>query len=237
MGTWDDGLLDNDTALDGLGELEDVILADVRALGERSGAPDTTAELAAAIGVYLQLSNEALEPTDTNRPVLVAALAGHAGQVAELAPEAREVLGAVTRGEAVTGKAAELPSEAVRLLAAEADEAPFHAPIRALSATKKGAAYVQSVANRCAEMIDEDLEDEDTAADLAREGIGIAALGVLLVLPPYALSTKRTKAWRAAVKGGLRTLVEAEDDELDFHRGYYANVLGVIDLVEKRLAD
>jgi hypothetical protein len=237
MGTWDDGLLDNDTALDGLGELEDVILADVRALGGRVPSPDTTAELAAAIGVYLQLASEGLDPGDTNRPVLVTALGAHAEELTKLPREAQDVLGAISRGEAVAGKPAELPAEAVRLLAAGADSAPFHAPIRGLSAAKRGAAYVQSVANRCAQMIDEDLEDEDTAADLAREGLGIAALGVLLVLPPYALSTKRTKAWRRAVKNGLAALVSAEDDELDFHRGYYANVLGVIDLVEKRLAD
>ncbi len=237
MGTWDDGLLDNDTALDGLGELEDVILADVRALGERPPTRETTAELAAAIGVYLQLSREAPGAADENRAVLVAALAGHAAEVAKLTPEAREVLGAVTRGEAVAAEAAELPREAVRHLAAGVDEPPFHAPIPSLTATPTGSAYVQSVANRCADMIDEDLEDEDTAADLAREGMGIAALGVLLVLPRYKLSPKRTKAWRAAVKGGLRALVEAEDDELDFHRGYYANVLGVIDAIEKRLAD
>lgn len=53
MGTWNDGLLDNDIACDALGDLCGEIRDDIERF---AGTPNTIAELCAAVGVLLQLS-------------------------------------------------------------------------------------------------------------------------------------------------------------------------------------
>ncbi len=56
MGTWDHGLLDNDTALDGLSELDDGVIEDIVALGTAKPSRAVASKLAGAVGVLLQLS-------------------------------------------------------------------------------------------------------------------------------------------------------------------------------------
>jgi hypothetical protein len=43
LGTWDEGMLDNDSSLDGLGDVAHGVLEDLRRLGEEPPTPESTA--------------------------------------------------------------------------------------------------------------------------------------------------------------------------------------------------
>lgn len=57
MGTFDTGLLDDDCAMDGLGDLTRGIVEEVVALGAAKPGPRATPRLAAAVGLLLQLDD------------------------------------------------------------------------------------------------------------------------------------------------------------------------------------
>jgi hypothetical protein len=55
MGAWDDGILDNDTAMEGLDSLQCAITEDIKQLGGQASPAGSAARLAAAIGTPRQL--------------------------------------------------------------------------------------------------------------------------------------------------------------------------------------
>lgn len=238
MGTWNDGLLDNDTAMDGLGELDEEVLADIVNLGAEPPSPEATATLGAAVGVLLQLSSYVFGADTESGPAIVAALRAHAAEIAKLPAEARSILETVASGEggALAERRAPMPPEQVKLLRREGDHAPFGLREAALFAGPSAERYVQSVADRCFEMLDEDFEDESTWCDLCREAPSMGALAALVVLEPCRLPRGELAAFREKAQEGLASLVESEDDELEFQRRYYANLDAVFALLEERPA-
>lgn len=72
MGTWDHGLLDNDTAPDGLGDLVQSLLTDVEQIGAARPTLATTAKLIAALGLLLQLSAYSFEAQGPARTITAA---------------------------------------------------------------------------------------------------------------------------------------------------------------------
>jgi hypothetical protein len=238
MGTWDDGLLDNDTALDGLGDLRSKISGDFERLGAAKPSAASTAKLAAAVGVLLQLSSYEFGLDTPDGPKIVAAVKAHAKEIAKLPAAARRLLNRIAAGEgqALAERPAKMSAKAVALLHKDSKQCSFGKREGALFASIAGAAYVQEVAKRCIAMVDEDFEDEDNWSDLCREGMGMGCLGVLLVLDPCKVPVSNIERWRKRAKKGFATLEKEPDDELDFHRGYYANLDGVLALLAKRFA-
>lgn len=238
MGTWDDGLLDNDTALDGLGDLTYGIGQDIVALGAESPGGDATERLCAAIGVLLQLSSYDFDPESPNGPGIAAALAAHATSIAELPDARRRVMQRVLDGEGMA--LAERPDEEAAAHAAlfnkNAKASRFGRRETTLFSTDAARAYVQEVADRCVEAVDADFEDEGNWSDLCREAAGMGHLAVLSVLAPCAVSTEKIAAWREMATRGIAELRDRADDELEFQEGYYANLLGVLDVLAARFA-
>lgn len=236
MGTWSHGLLDNDTAMDGLTELDEEVIADIVNLGAEAPSPEATATLGAAVGVLLQLSPYFFGADTESGPAIVAALRAHAAEIAKLPAEARSVLEAVAAGEgaALAERRAPMAPEHVKLLCNESGRAPFGLREAALFTGPAAAHYVQSVADRCFEMLDEDFDDESTWCDLCREAPSMGGLAALLVLEPCRLPREELASYREKAQEGLASLVESGDEELDFQRGYYANLDAVFGLLEAR---
>ena len=237
MGTWDDGLLDNDTAMDGLGDLRQTIVADIVAFGAMKPTPTSTAKLGAAVGVLLQLSTYDFGLETATGPKIAAAVKAHEERTAKLPSAARKILGAVGagQGETLAARPATMSARQIAILNKCASKAPFGKREPSLFAPKAAANYVQQVARRCVDMIDEDFQDEGNWSDLCREGMGLGCLGVLMVLEPCAIPASKLERWRRAAKKGLAALREAPNDELDFHEGYYANLDAALELLRKKL--
>lgn len=236
MGTWDDGLLDNDTALDGLGDLRAGIVEDLVTLGAARPTPATTGRLTGAVGVLLQLSAYDFE---AHGDAIVGAVKAHAAQIAKLPPAARKVLAQVAagQGKVLAERPAKLPARTIALLHSSAKaRSGFGRREPSLFSSKAAAAYVQEVARRCVEAVDEDFEDEDNWSDLCREGLGLGSLTALLVLEPCRVSTGRLTSWRRKAAKGLATLEAEPDDELEFHQRYYAKLDKVFALLLRRFA-
>jgi hypothetical protein len=238
MGTWDDGLLDNDTALDGLGDLKHTIVADIVAFGAMKPTATSTAKLGAAVGILLQLSAYDFGLETETGPKIATAVKAHGGQIAKLPSAARKVLEAVGGGQGATlaGRPAKMSARQIAILRKDASRAPFGKREPSLFASKAAPAYVQQVARRCIAMVDDDFRDKGNWSDLCREGMGIGCLGVLLVLEPCSVPSAKLERWRRAAKKGITTLREDADDELDFHEGYYANLDAALALLQRRFA-
>lgn len=225
MGTWDAGLLDNDTALDGLGDLAHGVVEDL--LEAASGKPGTrtTETLCAAVGVLLQISGWDFDLESSSGPKIVEALQLQASALGTLPPPARELMSAVMsgKGRGLAERTAAATS-VDHLLNTGSRGARFGPRYEPLFASKTAERYVQTIAKRCVEAIDEDFEDESTWSDLCREGMGMGHLAVLTVLEPCKVSPTKIARWRKLAKQGLAELREAEDGELEFHEKYYANL-------------
>src|SRR5262245_58866453 len=108
MGTWDDGLLDNDAAHEGLGDLRHEILDDIERYGGLSPSAIHTARLTAAIGVLLQVASYELGPEGSRASSIATALGVHGAEIRKLPAPARGLLAAVARQDrAVTERRAE----------------------------------------------------------------------------------------------------------------------------------
>lgn len=105
---------------------------------------------------------------------------------------------------------------------------------KALFASKGAEKYVQTIAKRCIEAADEDFEDEDNWSDLCREGMGMGHLAALTVLAPCKVPPSKIARWRKLAQKGITALREREDDELEFHEEYYANLDKVYAFLAKR---
>lgn len=238
MGTWDDGLLDNDTALDGLGDLKHTIATDILAFGAMKPTATTTAKLGAAVGILLQLSAYDFGLATETGPKIATAVKAHGEQIAKLPPAARKVLEGVAagQGETLGNRPAKMTGRQIAILRKGTSRAPFGKREPSLFASKAAATYVQQVARRCIAMVDDDFRDEGNWSDLCREGMGLGCLGVLLVLAPCSVPTAKLERWRRAAKKGIATLRENPDDELDFHERYYANLDAALALLQKKFA-
>jgi hypothetical protein len=236
MGTWDEGILDNDTSLDGLGDLQHEVVEDIVAFGSAKPTTSSTNKLCAAVGVLLQLSPYAFKLDTDSGPKIVAAIANHAKGIEKLSPAARKVMNLVAdgKGEALADRPEKMSAKHIALLHTGGKECPFGKREASLFESKEAAAYVQSVAKRCIEAVDEDFEDESNWSDLCREGMGMGHLAVLMVLEPCKVPATKIARWRKLAQKGLAELEADPNDELEFHRKYYKTLDGVFGVLAKR---
>ena len=233
MGTWDEGLLDNDTACDALGDVCYDIREDIERFGRK---PAATEQLCAAVGVLLQLSAYDFGLDSDRGPAIVAAVKAHASSIAALPPDARRVMELVMDGKGKEVADRRDPDSAPHagLFNRGAKKSRFGERHAALFATPAAAAYVQSIADRCVEAIEEELEDESNWSDLCREVGSMGLLAVLVVIAPCTVPIATIETWRARATQGLAELRERDDDELEFHEAYHANLDRVFDVLAAR---
>lgn len=237
MGTFDVGILDNDAAMDGLGDLRHSISEEIARLGSTKPGPKSTPRLAAAVGLLLQLDAYSFSAENDRSGSIVEAVKAHLAWTG-LSPKARAVLERVANGEgeALAERPAKLPAGVGKALRSAFKGANFGKREPALFDSKPGAAYVQEIARGCVETIDEDFEDEDLWSDLCREAMGMGGLAALLVLEPCSVPARKIERWRKCAQKGLAALEEREDEELDFQRPYHANLDRVYAALLKRFS-
>jgi hypothetical protein len=202
MGTWDEGLLDNDQALDVLADLIESIPLD-----------KDPAHLAAGLGLALWFQAE-LFTTELERCRRL--LARRADWVRSFPPEVRAVLDEIAGDPAAASEApGGRPAALLEILG------PYcNGPRRTELLTVAGAgAVIAELAQRCRDQLTSALGRADDLYELAGE---LAPLGVLLELGGLAPRTpsQQITAWEAAFAAiDGRTL-----DERDFWNGYGARV-------------
>jgi hypothetical protein len=237
MGTWDTGLLDNDAACDGLGDLQHQIVQDIVAIGAGRPTSASTEQLCGAVGVLLQLAAHPFDVEVESGRQIEEALRSHATTIADLTPAARKLMTLVMdgRGKELGERRAKADSHDM-LLHSGAKESCFGQREESLFASKPAEQYVQSLAEKCVATIDEDFEDESIWSDLCREATGMGHLAVLTVLEPCKVSTSKIAEWRRLAQRGIDELRARKDSELDFHEEYYANLDKVYALLIERFA-
>ncbi|MGE5186331.1 MAG: DUF4259 domain-containing protein [Acidobacteriota bacterium] len=191
MGTWDYGLLDNDTAADAMDEvMSDVLQRAVRTV-KSTLSRRSAGELAAQLGLLVHYWPWSFDTAraDSDRAAIDAVRDGMARNRAvldEVAPEARELLDRLASGKP-------LP------------KAPrFEALLRATHARP----YLQELADDAIEEADSNLEDGSSAAQL----------DLLRVLAPHVELPARTM--RHWLRRCREAFAEADDDERMFRRAH-----------------
>jgi hypothetical protein len=203
MGTWDDGLYDNDHALDVLPELTEGVDLD-----------KSPAHLAVGIGLRIWMAPASLQLQGGE---VRAALGRHEGWLAELPDEAREALLAIaTDPKTACGRRASRTQED-RAVLGTYNEGPR---IDALFRVPGADAVIREVADKCMAHLDELIVHED--ADLYEGAGDLAPLGVLLEMRAVGVRVPRAKvkAWQAA----FRRMDEATDAERIFWDKYVTRV-------------
>lgn len=196
MGTWGEGLYDNDSALDELGDLIDSL--------DMAASP---VALATSIGLRAWLcwsrNDAVVEAIETRRDWVDA-----------LPTAARELLQVVCSDERRFAGGRSRPAELTQILGSHCD-GPRYAPLLTLPGSEE---IIRSLAVTAAQRLGDGLE---TAADLYEASTPLAHLGVLLELDDagHAFVTPgEIAAWRRA----LRRIDAATEDEREFFDAYVA---------------
>lgn len=221
MGTWAAGLLDNDTALDGLGDFEDEVLEEALRLATKRPSAASLEQLAAAVGLLTQLwSDDFLWEADREQAQsLRAAIAPHLASKQASAP-ARALLKA-TSATTFVPRPTSVARPIGRLLHQKGTTRFGRRPAGVYE-TAGGAALIARLSRAAERRVAEDFSDEDTWADLCREGLSVG----LLALPfatPLSFAPKKLERWRRLARKGLET-IEGNGEEVAFHRRYYRNL-------------
>lgn len=180
MGTWGEGLYDNDSALD--------LLYDLVAIDDDEA---DAARLVARIGLLTWLNPSAWKHA---RDRLAPALAALAGDLARLPQETRETLDRVMTDVALVDRGSARASEVEAVLGGYSD-GPRLDPLLRFPGAQPA---IDDLAARATDMVDVALEA--AAADLYEIAGDLAALGVLIELTQAGLhrpDPRRVARWRA----------------------------------------
>jgi hypothetical protein len=230
MGAWGHGLLQNDDAQDGLGEIHDDIESDITKLARRRPDETMAARLAAGIGLLLHLNAwYSFNPENAFYDNLQAALARQE-EAFDLLPKRAGVILRHLREHPEKG--AELvartgPLDKQLQFAFFAKGKGFSMERRmgkrepALFEHPESAAYVQKLADRLLRVVTAGFRKRGLVQDLYREaGPIIASLATLLVIEPCQVNPQRLRdcwdLYRAANAG-----IDHGDEE-EFDRSYRA---------------
>lgn len=219
MGTWASGLLDNDTSRDGIG---DVVYALLDAL-EDAVVSENVGRISGTLGVIAQLSPYDLSDESAETPRV-----RNAARTALIGarPGVRDVLAAIAGGDPVPGGEVLAPN--LVALLSEGGKSPFGARFPELFDSAEARRVVQGIVDQMVAAIAQDFDDDYVHTDLCREGMAMGQLGALLVLAPAKLPKATLEAWRERARQGFAAIQANEDGEVEFHRGYYANVDAVL---------
>lgn len=239
MGTWDNGLLDNDTACDGIADLAGMVRDQAMALLSKKPTKARAERIAGGLGLLLQLQPGPYAWTESDDGKAFCAALGvfFANDKARafVGKGACAVIDSVVGGSCDFEAAAKVPAATAKLLHKSGGSG--FGVRHAVLFNSDGAAAV--VAQRCrtiTAMVNADFDDEDNWSDLCREGIAMGTLGFLLLMTPMTVPATTIARWRKKAQAGIAALEEDADEELEFHRGYYKNLDAVFARLLRRAA-
>jgi hypothetical protein len=230
MGAWGRGLLQNDSAQDGLCEIIDSIAANALRLGRRRPGEAIAPRLGAAVGLLLQLEATWWFSAENECSArLLDALRRHQAQFEVLPKGAGALLQAVLagKGASLAGRPGKRSRPLARaLFATDVGDFPMQRAFGkrepALFQHPEAARYVQEVADRCARWAEAGFRKRSLARELSsyEGGRGIAALAVLLVLEPCQVSPDRLESWRGYFRAATAGQEESSTRPLPLHRRF-----------------
>ena len=236
MGTWGAGLLDNDTTLDGLGEIAHELVEHIETAADAPPA-EGAGRLAAALGTLLQLSRFDFSDESPNFIRIKKAVARRKDDAPTfLSTEAIALLQRIAEGDPAIQVEHPAPMDTALAEALHEGRTSSYFGRResALFETPAAITFVEALVTTLTERIESELSDPELCTDLAREAQWMGALGFLLVLEPCSIPVETVSRWRANAAQGLATLDDDDDEELDFHRAYHANVDIVLQALRQR---
>jgi hypothetical protein len=198
MGTWGEGLYDNDGALDELGDLFD-------ALPLHAGA----VPMATTVGLTTWLH----APTSDR---YVEAVQEHQAWVATLPKQAQELLNRLVRERQAFTEPRSRPAVLTEILGSYCD-GPRHDPLLTLPGSEK---VIEELANAAAERLEDGLQ---SSSYLYEASNALGCLGVLLELAAAGYWSPRTKALKE-LRLNVDRLDEETRDEREFWDDYLARV-------------
>ena len=231
MGAWGYGIVQNDTAQDGMcavaGEVEQHI----------AGLPDApseghAAELGAAVGLLLHFSHYSFNPENPFHQTLLDKLRAYEGEFDKLPGNAGEILAAV-----LAGQGAELNDR----------EGPIHKDVEVamhgagrstfmmqkvfsvaepeLFAHPDARAYIQRLIDGIVAEVEATFEDDDLVGDLSREADAVGPTALLLVVPAGQVDPERFVRWRARYRAVIEAMGESGDQTEDTFQHEYGKCL------------
>lgn len=227
MGAWGYGILQNDTAQDGICEAARRIEGDIADMAANPGE-ETVARLSAATALLLQFSSYSFNPENDFCGILVAALTANRAYFSQLPGNCEEILNAIIAGcgSELAARDGEVDSEIDRAL--HSDENDGFIMQKAFSVVETdllrhpvSAAYLQSIIDAAVEEIDEGFADEEAVSDLSREAYFMGPFGLLLVLPKGHVNPEKFHQWKKRFNDVWKGLDPIEDeDEKKFEAKY-----------------
>ena len=191
MGTWDYGLLDNDSAADAIDDVMADVLRDATRLAKTPLSRQNAGAFAAQLGLLAHYRSWLFE----------------IGEVEKEHAAVEALRGAVTRNRAVLDQVAPTGRPLLTQIAS-GEPLPDNPPFPTLLRATHARAYLQDLADAAIEEVADNLED----------GACGAHLDLLRVLSPYVeLPAKAVRHWLKRFKAAF---ADADDDERKFLRAY-----------------
>jgi hypothetical protein len=225
MGTWGHGILQNDTAQDGLCEVLHWIADGILKLEKKRPSEKNAARLGAAVGLLLHLNaGYWFNPEHDFQARLLAILERHRSAFRHLPAGPARLLEEVRQGkgeELVNRDGPPNPALSAILFARDVPgfsmQRTFGRREPALFEHAEAARSVQEIADRCVACIDEEFDDDEMVGDLCREASCMGAFGVLLEIEPCRVDPDKFASWRARYRD---VRWEPSADEADFFARY-----------------
>ena len=234
MGSWDHGLLDNDSAQDWLGEFASEIENDIIQIHEQSSRKLAGA-LSAAVGILLRLSRDFDPMPGFGKPPhfyprLICAISANVTHLVRFPGNSAQILAAVLhgKGEELAARPAKLKASVNRCLHAGQPgilQGAFSKLEDDMFAHPSSKSYMKLKTKQLMKRIDEQLTDRDRILDMHFYPLG-AMLAIPLLLPLDGLRSGKIQKWRDKCESTWASK-NADEDTNDIHssRKYRRNVL------------
>jgi hypothetical protein len=227
MGAWGYGILQNDTAQDGMCIVADRIKADILALPDKA-SEDSAAKIGAATGLLLMISPFSFHPDNELYQPYIEKLKLNRSHFSALPGKSADLLNAIIDGQGLdlAERIGTLDSDIDRALHSDEN---FGFPVQKDISLREddlfrhpGAAdYVQQVTYRLVEEVAEGFQDDDVVSDLSREAEFMGAFSLLLVFPKAKVDPAKFIEWRDSYRRVMKNAGPDEDEaERKFQEEY-----------------
>jgi len=202
MGAWGYGILQNDSAQDGMCDVANQIQIDITSLA-KEGSAENAAKLAAGTALLLQFSQYSFNPENDFYEKLIQALTVNQNYIQDLPGNSAEVLNAVMDGHGaeLAGRDGVIDADIDKALHSDEDEGfimqkAFSVIEPDLFLHPTSAAYLQQTVDGLVAQVDEEFADEEMLSDLSREAECMGAFGLLLIIPKAQVPPEKFTQWR-----------------------------------------
>ena len=229
MGAWGYGILQNDTAQDGMCDVANRIEADIVEMASTS-SEETAAKLAAATALLLQFSQYSFNPDNRFHKKLIAALTANCEHFGQLPGSSEATLNEIIDGGGteLALRDGEIDAEIDKALHSDENEGfimqkAFSVVEQDLLQHPTSRAYLQAVVDAIVAEVDEGFADDEAVSDLSRDAIFMGPFGLLLILPKCDVNPNKFRQWQQRFHDVWADIEPTKDEvEKEFEDKYNA---------------